>query len=96
MASRTKFTNSQGLGCGYLLKLTVLISVLMIVNSYIVGQFVRSGVHLLPEVLDDVRLYQFFQIFVPIMMVCVQFWLYDRLKDRWLAGRADDGPSSDS
>ena len=69
---------------GYLLKLTLLISILMIVNSYLVGQLVARGIHLLPDVLDDVRLYQFFQIFLPILMVGAQFWIYDRLKDRWL------------
>jgi hypothetical protein len=85
MVGRPKLANSDRIGCGYLLKLTLLISLLMIGNSYLVGLLVGSTVHLLPEVLDDIRLYQFFQIFVPILMVCLQFWIYDRLKDRWLA-----------
>ena len=78
---------SSGLGCGYLLKLTLLISVLMIVNSYLVGKVVRSFVYLLPDILDDIRLYQFFQIFLPIVVVCIQFWIYDRCKDLWLGKR---------
>ncbi|MDG1808369.1 MAG: hypothetical protein P8J91_17555 [Pirellulaceae bacterium] len=79
---------SSGLGCGYLLKLTLLISVLMIVNSYLVGKVVRSFVYLLPDILDDIRLYQFFQIFLPIVVVCIQFWIYDRCKDLWLGRRS--------
>lgn len=90
MARRPKSTSSRGIGFAYLLKLTVLISVLMLVNSYLVGQVVRSNVHLLPEILDDVRLYQFFQIFLPIVMVGIQFWIYDRIKDRRLGRIASD------
>lgn len=88
MANPAKSSSSRGIGCGYLLKLTLLISLLMILNSYLVGLVVRSSVHLLPDVLDDVRLYQFFQIFVPILLVCFQFWIYDRVKDR-LIGSGD-------
>ena len=85
MANRTKSQTRRGIGFIYLLKLTLLISVLMIGNSYLVGQVVRSNVHRLPDVLDDVRLYQFFMIFVPILLVCLQFWIYDRIKDRSMA-----------
>ena len=88
MSRPEKPTDSSGLGCGYLLKLTLLISVLMIVNSYMAGKVVRSFVHLLPDILDDIRLYQFFQIFLPIVLVCIQFWIYDRCKDLWLGKRS--------
>lgn len=85
MSRRPISRNSQNIGFGYLLKLTVLISLLMLINSSLVGQFVRKVVPLLPDVLDDVRLYQFFQIFLPILIICVQFWIYDRWKDHRLA-----------
>ncbi len=81
MAKRFKSARVQGIGFIYLMKLTVLISVLMIGNSYLVGKVVFANVGFLPDVLDDVRLYQFFQIFVPIILVCIQFWIYDRWKD---------------
>ncbi len=84
MSRRTHDRKTESLGCGYLVKLTVLISLLMLINSAGVGYFVRALVPLLPEVLDDVRLYQFFQIFLPILIIGIQFWIYDRWKDRRL------------
>ena len=87
MAKSRNLSNSNALGCGYLLKLTLLISVLMIANSYVVGKMVGSVVGMLPDILDDVRLYQFFQVFLPIVIVCIQFWVYDRFKDYWLRKR---------
>ena len=57
MAKRFKSARVQGIGFIYLMKLTVLISVLMIGNSYLVGKVVFANVGFLPDVLDDVRLY---------------------------------------
>ena len=87
MAKTKNLSHSDAIGCGYLLKLTLLISILMIVNSYIVGKMVAVFVRRLPDILDDVRLYQFFQVFLPILIVCIQFWIYDRIKDHWLRAR---------
>lgn len=87
MAKTRNLSHSDAIGCGYLLKLTLLISILMIVNSYVVGKVVASFVRKLPDILDDVRLYQFFQVFLPIVIVCIQFWIYDQIKDRWLRMR---------
>ena len=75
---------SPGIGCGYLVKLTIGISLLMIANSWLVGKIVGANIKNLPDIFDDVRVYQFFQIFVPILLVCVQFWLYDRIRDAWI------------
>jgi len=88
-----KKAKQQGLGAGYLLKLTILISLLMICNSHLVGQVVQANVTMLPDFLNDVRLYQFFQIFVPIVLLCLQFWVYDRFKDRTLTRMESGSPS---
>ena len=90
MARRKKTTRSRGIGIAYLMKLTVLITVLMLINSNLIGQLVRMTVRLLPDILDDVRLYQFFQIFLPMIMVAIQFWIYDRWKDRRLSQMSVD------
>jgi hypothetical protein len=73
---------AAGVGCGYLLKLTIGITLLMLANSYLVGLLVQANLGWIPEFLHDVRLYQFCQIFLAFLMVVVQFWVYDRLTDR--------------
>lgn len=71
-----------GIGGGYLLKLTIGIIALMIGNSWLVGVLVQANIVYLPELLRDVRVYQFFQISLPFVMVLIQFWIYDRIRDR--------------
>ncbi|MGI9519490.1 MAG: hypothetical protein ACR2NP_20730 [Pirellulaceae bacterium] len=75
---------SSGIGCAYLVKLTIGISLLMIANSWLVGKIVGANMPYVPDLFDDVRVYQFFMIFVPILMVCAQFWVYDRIRDSWI------------
>ena len=90
MISKQKFKKpAAGIGCGYLLKLTVGIIALMIANSYLVGMFIQANIPYLPEVLQDVRVYQFFQIGLPFVMVLIQFWIYDRIRDRMSATRME-------
>ena len=88
--------HSPGIGCGYLLKLTAGISALMIANSWLVGKVVAANMQHVPDLFDDVRVYQFFQIFVPILLVCLQFWVYDRIRDAWIRrGHAEDEHGDD-
>ncbi len=87
--------HAPGIGCGYLLKLTVGISALMIANSWLVGKVVDANMENVPDLFDDVRVYQFFQIFVPILLVCLQFWVYDRIRDAWIRRGQDDDERGD-
>ncbi len=79
----------RGIGCGYLVKLTVGTSLLMIANSYLVGKLVEASLPSIPEFFHDVRLFQFCQIFFPIFLVMLQFWLYDRFRDYQLRRQAE-------
>lgn len=56
----------------------------MILNSYIAGKVLESNLQYIPELFHDVRLFQFCQIFVPILLVLFQFWVYDRIRDRMI------------
>ncbi len=90
MFGKQKFKSSvAGIGCGYLLKLTVGIIAMMIANSYLVGMFIQANIPYLPELLRDVRLYQFCQIGFPFVMVLVQFWIYDWIRDRMNGAQAE-------
>lgn len=71
-----------GIGVLYLLKLTIGISLLMIANSYVVGLVVQANLPFIPDFFNDIRLFQFCQVFVPFLMVLIQFMVYDRIRDR--------------
>ncbi len=58
--------------------------VLLIVNFNLVTLAVMG----IPVVATDVRLSQMLQFFLPIIMIFLEFWIYDRLIDR--ADRSDD------
>ncbi len=58
--------------------------VLLIVNFNLVTLAVMA----IPAVASDVRARQMLQFFLPIIMIFLEFWIYDRLLDR--ADRLDD------
>ncbi len=58
--------------------------VLLIVNFNLVTLAVMA----IPVVASDVRSSQMLQFFLPIIMIFLEFWIYDRLLDR--ADRLDD------
>ncbi len=73
------------IGAGYLLKLTLGICLLMIINSYLVGLIVQTNLRYIPGFFHDVRLFQFSQIFFSFVLVLIQFWIYDRIRDSMAA-----------
>ncbi len=82
---RHSINRGGGIGCGYLLKLTIGITLLMLANSYVVGLVVQANLSRIPEFLHDIRLYQFCQIVFAFILMLVEFHLYDRLTDRFRA-----------
>jgi hypothetical protein len=75
----------------YIVWLGVVCSVLLIVNFNLVNLVIMG----LPFLTADVRISQLLQFFVPIVLIFVEFWIYDLLIDR--SDRADDqsaGPSN--
>ena len=86
MPKRARSDRPTGIGCGYMLQMTAVISALMLANSFVVGQaigmFMQANRGRIPDIFDDVRVYQFFQIFGPILLVAIQFWIFDRLMYR--------------
>jgi uncharacterized membrane protein len=61
---------------------------LFIVNFVVVGLIVRFNLPYLPPWLAEFRLVQGVQTVAPIVLIFVEFWLYDLLADRRLARRA--------
>ena len=76
---------SARIGLPYLLKIVVGTTLLMMVNGYLVGKIVQANMTHIPALLHDARLYQFHQIFFGFILVTIQFWVVDRLKDRHLS-----------
>ena len=71
------------LGCGHLV-LTLLVSCLLLVlNSLIVSNLLRTGLSALPEELRDRRWVQAIVFLGPVALLVVQWWAWDVTLD-WL------------
>lgn len=76
-----KARHKTGIGAAYLLKLTLLATGLMILNSFMMGKFVEANIGSFPMFFQDVRVYQFAQVVLPFMLVLLQFRIYDWIRD---------------
>lgn len=84
MKSRSaKARRKTGIGAAYLLKLTLLATGLMILNSFLMGKFVEANIGSFPMFFQDVRVYQFAQVVLPFLLVLLQFRVYDWIRDRY-------------
>lgn len=76
-----KARRHAGIGAVYLLKLTLLATGLMILNSFLMGKFVEANFNSFPMFFQDVRIYQFAQVVLPFLLVLLQFRIYDWFRD---------------
>jgi hypothetical protein len=71
------------LGCGHL-AMTLLVSCLLLVlNSLIISNLLRTGLPTLPESLRDRRWIQAIVFLGPVLLLVVQWWTWDVALD-WL------------
>jgi hypothetical protein len=56
---------------------------LLVVNSLLLLVIIRTYQAYLPWIVNEIRVLQAIQIFVPIIMILAEFWVYDRIVDWW-------------
>ena len=71
-------TNKSAWSYLYIGWLGIVCVVLLIVNFELISLAVMA----IPPLSSDVRARQMIQFFLPIIMIFVEFWLYDYLTDR--------------
>ncbi len=78
---RRAVSQSTGLGCGYIVRMGLLLMVLLVVNSVLVMMLLQSN-----EVFAaDLRIKQTLQFVLPVGLIFVEFWLFDLIRrtSRW-------------
>ena len=73
------------LGCGFILSSGLVLILLLVVNAFIVRTF--FGLNLAG--VDD-RVFQAAQFVLPIIMIAIQYWIYDQIVNRKKLPRDDN------
>lgn len=87
--SRRKVPSLLQLGCAHLVALLLVTSVLLIVDTFVVTIAYRSWLEFQGEKRPDPRLAQTVLISGPLLLLFLQYWLYDRVRDWLLRPRLD-------
>jgi hypothetical protein len=77
------------LGCAHLIVLLLVTSLLLIVDTLVVTIAYRSWLEFQGEKRPDPRLAQTVLIIGPLLLLFLQYWLYDRVRDWLLRPRFD-------
>jgi hypothetical protein len=77
------------LGCAHLVALLLVTSLLLIVDTIVVTIAYRSWLEFQGEKRPDPRIAQTVLISGPLLLLFLQYWLYDRVRDWVLRPRFD-------
>ena len=76
-------------GCGYVLVITLIACFLLVANSFIVRIALGAYQEYAPAELSEPRAQQALQIVMPVLLIFLEYWIYDRLVDRVRIRRVD-------
>jgi CDP-diglyceride synthetase len=77
------------LGCAHLVALLLVTSLLLVIDTFVVTIAYRSWLEFQGEKRPDPRLAQTVLISGPLLLLFLQYWLYDRVRDWLLRPRLD-------
>jgi threonine/homoserine/homoserine lactone efflux protein len=69
-------------GCGYVVVITLIACVLLVVNSFLVYAALGAYQEFAPAEMSEPRAQQAMQIVMPVLLIFLEYWLYDRFIDR--------------
>jgi uncharacterized membrane protein YhdT len=76
--AQPKSKRSAGqLGCGFMLLSGIVLIILLVLNAFFVRTFFKSNL----SGIDD-RIFQAAQFVLPILMIFIEFWMYDQIFNR--------------
>lgn len=77
------------LGCAHLIALLLVTSLLLIADTFVVTIAYRSWLEFQGEKRPEPRIAQTVLISGPLLLLFLQYWLYDRVRDWLLRPRLD-------
>lgn len=89
MAARKKVPQLLQLGCAHLCAMLLVTGVLLIADTFVVTIAYRSWLEFRGDKRPDPRLAQTVLIVGPLLLLFLQYWLYDRLRDWLIRPRLD-------
>ena len=80
-------------GCGYVAVVTLVACVLLVINSFMVHAALSAYQEVAPPEMSEPRAQQAIQIVLPVILIFMEYWLYDRLVDRLAKREGESTPS---
>jgi hypothetical protein len=80
------------LGCGHLVALLLVTSVLLVVDTFAVSLGYQAWREYRGATADNPRIVQAVLIIGPLVLLFLQYWLYDRVRDFVFRPRVDARP----
>jgi len=82
--SKSKRSSGQ-LGCWFILLSGIVLIIMLVLNAFFVRTFFKSNL----SGIDD-RIFQAAQFVLPILMIFIEFWIYDQIVNRKKFPRDED------
>ena len=79
---KTTSTPKLHTGCSYLLVVTLVACVLLVLNSFMVLAGLNAYQEYGPRELNEPRAQQAIQVALPVLLIFMEYWLYDWFIDR--------------
>lgn len=70
-------------GCGGLLLTTLVTCLALVPNGWIAVVLVSSLRGVTPLLLESPKVAQVFVFVVPVLLIVIEWWVFDRLRDIW-------------
>ncbi|MEL7497560.1 MAG: hypothetical protein AAFN77_08115 [Planctomycetota bacterium] len=86
MKTRSKLA---GVGCGFLFFTGLMLILLLGMNWFFVKTFFASNLARIDE-----RVFNAAQFMLPIIMIFIEFWIYDAIRDYFRFRRLNDEPET--
>jgi hypothetical protein len=76
---KTSIDHGSGTGCGYVFWVGLGLVVLLTMNGLLVRAFLMRNT----DDTMDIRLAQTLQFIMPLAMIALEFWIFDRITRNW-------------
>lgn len=83
--AQPKSPSTGQLGCGFLLSTGIVLLVLLWLNTVFVKTFFAANLAKIDE-----RVFNAAQFMLPIILIFIEFWIYDAIKDYWIVRRKSE------
>ncbi|MFO0870456.1 MAG: hypothetical protein U0935_16130 [Pirellulales bacterium] len=81
-------------GCLGMLGTALLTCLLLVPNGWLALTVIQSLRTVMPNLLESPKLVQVVVFVLPMLLLVIEWWLFDKVRDRWRARRGQDAATA--